>query len=103
MKKPPLPSETDTHYFTLEPVYERYKTVKVKEYCDCCGHYTGFHEEQRGVHLISWEVNKRKKDSMYHMTRVMDKMMKPVIDDFFKAPTLASRFLKQGKSTKGQE
>lgn len=71
MKKPELPPETEHYYYSLEPVYDHYKTVKVIDRCDCCGHKTGEHTYEKGVKIIGWEVVKNKKDIQYHMMKAM--------------------------------
>lgn len=81
MTKPPLPPETDTHYFYLEPVYDRYKKVKVIDRCECCDHKIGEHFEQRGVKLIKWKVKKAKKDIHYYLNKTMNDYYAPKIID----------------------
>jgi len=71
MKKPTLPPETDAHYYTIEPVYDHYKTVRVADYCEHCSQKTGYHEEQRGVKIVGYKVNKNKKDVNWHTQQFM--------------------------------
>lgn len=86
MKKPDLPKDTKTHYYVAEPVYDRYKTVKVTDRCYDCGHKIGSHNETRGVKIVGYEIKKYKKDIWYHMIkaneRYMAKSLKNEINNF---------------------
>lgn len=75
IKKPKLPKETDSHYYTLEPIYDHYKTVRVANYCECCGQKTGYHKEQRGVKIVLYKIHKHKKDAWYYTEQLMLKQI----------------------------
>lgn len=91
---PDIPQETKDFYFTREPIYDHYKTVKVKDYCDCCGHYTGFHEEQRGVKLLGYNIIKKKKDTSYLINKLW---MPKVVENIMEPSPMIERILKMTK------
>lgn len=65
--------DTKNYYFTDESVYKKYKTKKEPIYCEDCGHITGYREVKVGIGLLGYEKKKYKKDTMYLMSKIMQK------------------------------
>lgn len=71
--------ETKKYYWVEEPVYEKYVTKEVSDYCECCGNEIGSHEEKEGVNQMGKKIVKRKKGPFYGMGSVLDK----AIDEYY--------------------
>lgn len=58
----------------LIPIYSKYRKIKVIDYCECCGHKTGFHFDNVPVGKPVG-YNKRKKTPLDYMMEATMKMM----------------------------
>lgn len=90
--KPERPKQippTKHYYFTWEPVYERYREVKVIDRCDCCDHKIGSHIEKRGVKLIGWKSVRRKKNMFYGLNKVMEEK---ILDQIFTPSPIVAKW-----------
>ena len=101
--KPELPPETKNHYFTIEPIFDHYKEIKVKQYCEECNHYTGFYLKKHGVKIIGYTVNKHIKDIAYVHNKIMESYILPkAVDMIFGGSIAVSKSKKKVKNDKNR-
>lgn len=90
--------ETKYYYWISTPIYKKYKTITVKEYCDCCDSVTGSHKEKIPVgEPIRIEWKRKKKDSWWYMDKMLEKHILPYVAENLERRTLLGEKLKYFK------